>query len=520
MRNALIGLAALAVTLAAGAHAADAPPPKAHTDTGWVQGVRTPDQLAIYKGIPFAKPPVGDLRWRAPQKPQPWADTLVADHFQPACIQGQGSRTADRPPSEDCLYLNVWEPKGAAAGTKLPVMMWIYGGGFRGGTGSMPLFDGQAFARKGVILVTINYRLGKFGFMAHPELSKESGHNASGNYGLMDQIAALQWIQRNIAAFGGDPRNVTVFGQSAGGHSVNYLTATPLAKGLFAKAIAESGGAFAPAHATVFGHTLRTLQQTEQRGLAMQALFHANSIADLRKVPAKDIQAAPVLDDDDMGWVTLDGYAMPDTVDHIFAQSRQNDVPTIIGFNSNEGATFGHESTLAAFDKTTAHDFGARAGDYSKLYPAKDDVTAEHSSEEAARDNHFGWQTWTWAHEQHAHGKSPLYYFFFDIRPPVTGASPTDWGAHHEHELPYVFGNQYPANWGWTERDRRLSNVVQDYWVNFAKTGNPNGAGLPAWSAFDPAKPELMLFNEHPSQQPVPNQQRIAFWDQLAKAQQ
>lgn len=508
---------------------AAAPSAKVKVEQGLVQGTATPDgKLAIYKGIPFAKPPVGALRWHAPEPADPWSEVKAADAFGAPCVQatGRGPRPDGLTPDEDCLYLNVWAPRspGKRAGkAKLPVMVWIYGGGFRGGAGSEPVFDGAGIARQGVILVNFNYRLGKFGFMAHPELTAESGHNASGNWGLMDQIAALKWVQKNIAAFGGDPKNVTIFGQSAGGHSVSYLTASPLAHSLFAKAIGESAGSFAPVSAkTYFGHTLRPLKQAEQSGLRMQALFKAKDLAELRKVPAKDINAAPVLDDDDMGWAMLDGYVLPDTVDHVFQQGRQNDVPTLLGYNSNEGASFFHRNTLADFNSQTALDLGDKALEYSQLYPANDNTTALRSSELAARDNHFGWQSWTWVHLQTKTGKAPIWYFLFDIHPPIPDSDPSvkanspDWGAHHGAEIPYVFGAFYPKTWAWTERDRRLSKIVMAYWVNFAKTGNPNGKGLAAWAPFNPDRETRMVFDEHPAMHPITNQDQLRFWDKLA----
>ena len=519
MRTALMALAVLAAT--ATAQAASAPGPKVHTDAGWVQGV-SDKTLDEFKGIPFAKPPVGDLRWRAPQKPQAWKGVRQAADYGASCMQPEPRSTA--PLSEDCLYLNVWKPKTATPAHKLPVMVWIYGGGFRAGTASEPTYDGANFARQGVVMVTINYRLGKFGFMAHPDLTAESEHHSSGNYGLLDQIAALQWVQRNISAFGGDPKAVTIFGQSAGGHAVTFLVASPVPQGLVARAIGESAGGFAPASAkTYFGHTLRSLQQSEQSGLRLQADLKASSIADLRKLPAKAIQEAATLDDDDMGWVTQDGYILPDSVDHIFAAGRQNDVPVMMGFNSNEGASFAHERTLRAFHAVTAKEMGDRAAEYAKLYPATDDVSATRSSEMASRDNHFAWQTWTWARLQTATGKSPIYYYNFALRPPIPAndpaveREPVDWGAHHSAEIPYVFGNFVPDTWRWRDQDRGLSRIMSAYWVNFAKTGNPNGKGLPSWKSYDPAQPSRMIFDEAPSQRPIADLDHLAFWDSLAK---
>jgi len=506
----LIGLLALALT---GAGAA----PRIHVQQGWVEGV-SDGAVTAYKGLPFAKPPLGDLRWRPPQAPEGWSGVRDGSTFGAPCMQPAPPRGTTATPSEDCLTLNVWAPQ-AKAGASLPVMVWIYGGGFRTGSGSMPIFDGAALAKKGVILVTFNYRLGKFGWMAHPELTRESGHGASGNYGLMDQIAALQWVQANIAGFGGDPKRVTVFGQSAGSHSLAYLIASPQAKGLFSRAIAESGSPFLPGKSTAFGHPLQTLAEAEKSGLRMQAYFHAASLADLREVPARELQAAPTVDGNDMSWGIVDGWILPDAVDAIFAAHRQNDVPVLLGFNSNEAATLPHVKTLAAFQAAAAKTFGAQASNFTQLYPAADDPGAERSSEESERDNHFGWQTWAWAHRQHDLGRSKVFYYFFDVHPPLIGAAavPGDWGAHHEGEIAYVFGNLEQPGWAPTDRDRRVSDAIQNYWVNFAAKADPNGPRLPIWTPFDPARPQLMTLDEHPSLRPVPNQQRIAFWESLAR---
>jgi para-nitrobenzyl esterase len=290
-----------------------------HVEGGAIVGAKSSDgAVRIYRGIPFAAPPTGDLRWRAPKALKPWNGELHADQFKPICMDLDQPKnnslfttlffTPQRPKSEDCLYLNVWT--SAAPGAHEPVVVWIPGGGFRGGSASGPLYDGEKFARQGVVLVSINYRMGRFGFLAHPWLNAESKHHTSGNYGLMDEIAALQWVRHNVAQFGGDPAQITIFGQSAGGQSVNYLITSPLARGLFIRAIADSGAAFTP-----------------KSGQQLSDELGAKTIPDLRRKSVDEIMNAPLANRYEGAWPMLDGYVLPDTVENIFARGAQADVP-------------------------------------------------------------------------------------------------------------------------------------------------------------------------------------------------
>jgi para-nitrobenzyl esterase len=332
--------------------------------------------VQTYKGIPYANPPVGDLRWRAPQPVVPWSGTRVADHFSPICVQPDplgGHSFFTRlffnpiePRSEDCLYLNVWTT--ATAGDKRPVMVWIPGGGFVGGSAAGEIYDGAEFAKKGVLLVSINYRVSKFGFLASPELSKESDHRVSGNFGLLDQIAALQWVKQNIAAFGGDPGNVTIFGQSAGSSSTTFLMASPLARGLFHRAIGESGGAFAaPVAGSLLGRTLQTLPEAEVSGTKLMAALKVTSLAEMRQKTPWEILAIPSSNRFESSVPINDGYVLPGTTDQIFAEHRQNDVPLMLGSNSDEGSNFPHMKTLASFRDDARQTLGPFADDFLRV---------------------------------------------------------------------------------------------------------------------------------------------------------
>lgn len=524
-------IAGVAVLLQQAPVLADAglPAPIATTEAGIVQGEYTSGRMIrVFKGIPFAKPPVGSLRWRAPLPAAPWRGVRRTTIFPPACLQTDPpagnslSRilfaTPRDPQGEDCLYLNVWAPRSQRH-KKLPVMVWIYGGGFRRGTSAEPLYDGENLARKGVIFVSLNYRVGRLGFFAHPLLTAESANHTSGNYGLLDQVQALRWVQRNIAAFGGDPRLVTLFGQSAGAHSVSYLVGSPLAAGLFSRVIAQSGGGFAPAIAdAAFGHTLQSLEQAEKRGERTASLMGAHTLAELRVRSAIDIMDAPSADSDEWTWPIVDGEVLPARLETIFATGRQNDVPTMVGSNANEGASFPSDRTLRAYRARAAR----LPPEFQSLYPATDDATAREASEAAIRDWQFGWQTWTWARMQQRTGRSPVYYYRFSYRPPVPGAAifveNTGWrlGAFHGSELAYVFGNFYPAHWEWDQRDHTLSRQMAGYWVRFAKTGNPNHPGQPEWRVFNPNRQELMQFNERIGMTKMTDLERYMFWDRLA----
>ena len=493
---------------------AESPKP-VRTQSGLVQGT-VADDITVYKGIPFAAPPVGDLRWRAPQAPAAWSGVRNADKFAPACMQvpivnrdlGMESVTTN----EDCLYLNVWTP-AKSANEKLAVMVWIYGGGFTIGSTSVSLYDGKNFAKKGVILVSIAYRLGAFGFMAHPELTSEQGGH-SGNYGLLDQIAGLQWVKKNIAQFGGDPNRVTIFGESAGGISVSMLSASPLAKGLFRGAISESGGNFAPEHqtGTEGGENMDSLQAAEKHGQAFLAKLGAPSIADARKKTAEEIQknSPPGLG---TAWPIFDGYVLLGDQYKLYEKGRYNDTAVLIGTNSDEGALFVPFAKADAYQKQIHAGYGEYSDKILAAYPGATDAEALRSSRDMFRDATFAWPTWSWARLQAKTGKGKVFVYYFSHRPnyPNTPAF-KDWGAAHAGEIAYVFGNFTPTMPA-SASDQKVSDEVSSYWVNFAKKGDPNGAGLPQWPAFTNTSAQVMNLDDPSKAIDVPNLQKLEVLD-------
>jgi para-nitrobenzyl esterase len=507
------------------------------TSGGLVSGVAVSDgAVRAYKGIPFAKPPVGDLRWRAPQAAEPWTGTLVAEKFGPSCMQPDPTPghsiftrifyTPIKPTSEDCLYLNIWT--AASAGEKRPVMVWIPGGGFRGGSSSVEIYNGAELAKKGVVLVSVNYRLWKFGFLALPELSAESEHHASGNYGLLDQIAALQWVKENIAAFGGDPDNVTIFGQSAGSVAANYLMISPLAKGLFHRVIGESGGAFAPAVSnspqlrSLWISWLQSLPDAEAVGSKLMTALKVSNLAELRQKSAEEILAVPSATRFESAIPILDRYVLPATADEIFAAGRQNDVPLLLGSTADEGSNFPVIRTLPAFREDARKTFGPFADAFLGVYEANDDAQAAAVSAAATRDRLLAWPTLQWARAQAHTGHSKVFYYYFAHHPPAPPEERfvenlgKDLGAYHGAELAYVFGNFVPPEWPWAETDRKLAQTVSQYWVNFATNGDPNAPGLPQWPAFDPNASSVLYIDKTITPGPIPNQKNIALWDTFA----
>ena len=421
-------------------------------DSGLLEGVAGVDSsIRAFKGIPFATPPLGDLRWKAPQPVAPWEGVRKADHFGPRPMQAfifSDMRFRDKGPSEDCLYLNVWAPAKSAS-QKLPVMVWIYGGGLEAGSTSEPRQDGENLAKRGIILVSMNYRLGIFGFLAHPGLTKESGHGASGNYGFMDQIAALQWVQRNIASFGGDPGNVTIFGESAGSYSVSMLMASPLAKGLFQKAIGESGALLGTSRYTT--HTI-TLADAEQLGEKFGASVGAKSIEELRAMPAADVMKAEQGNRAYRFGSIIDGYLLPRDASSIYADGEQAHVPLLAGWNADEMrvyTVFGEKKpTAKSFAQEMESKYGKDSTALLKVYPARTDEEAVRSAGDLASDRFIAIGTWKWIDLQLKTGASPVYRYSFDravpIEPgrvingsPATGA---DVGAVHASEIVYVFG--------------------------------------------------------------------------------
>ena len=468
-------------------------------DGGRVEGT-VENGLGVYRGIPFAAPPIRDLRWRAPQPVKPWRGVRRADKFAPGCMQAAGPATAVQPPSEDCLYLNVWTPARSSS-ERLPVMVWIHGGGFRAGATSEPIYDGAELAKKGVVLVSITYRLGAFGFLAHPGLSAENPEHVSGNYGLLDMIAGLHWVQRNIAAFGGDPSRVTIFGESAGGIAVSMLCASPLAKGLFESAISESGGSFGPVHGGNRGpgENLHPLPEAEKSGADWAARAGALTPQQLRMLPAVKVlgmaHGAP-------GWPIVDGWVISDDQYKLYTDGRYNDVPVLVGYNSDEGASFAPPTTRDAYVQNVRRRYGLYAERLLELYPSGDTEVGKRARD-LTRDAAFGWHTWTWARLQSARGKSKVFLYYFDHHPEnPPGSSISGIGARHAAELPYVFqhlglARMPPA----TRDDIAISEAMATYWTNFAKTGDPNGVGLPKWPEFHGAEGQAMYFvaNPHPA---------------------
>lgn len=508
----------LVVFMAMAVHAADAPKPDhVKVKGGVLQGVAGVEPgIRVFKGVPYAAPPVGKLRWQPPQPAAAWDSVRKADSFGPRCMQMplfSDMKFRDTM-SEDCLYLNVWTP-AKAANEKLPVMVWIHGGGFATGSASEPRQDGEQLAKKDVVVVGINYRLGVFGFLAHPELTKESPHHASGNYGLMDQAFALQWVRDNIAAFGGDPQRVTIFGESAGSMSVNSLMASPLAKGLFQRAIGESGGAW--------GRPMRTLAEAEEHGAKLAQKIGAPSIAELRAKSAEDVLngVGP-----EMIFPSVDGWFLPEAASAIFEKGKQNQVPLLAGWNLDEN----RGTVIFAKEKPTAQNFvekakkmfGDKAEQFLALYPARTDAEALQSAIDLAGDQFIAYSTFKWIDTQSKTGKAPVYRYEFDqvplVAPDATiyGVSLRELGARHSGEIEYVFSSFPLTGVEWQEQDRKLSDLMSTYWTNFAKTGDPNGPGLPKWPAYgaDAKYPVMHFIGTDSQAKPDVTRERYKFLEE------
>jgi para-nitrobenzyl esterase len=468
--------------------------------------------IKIYRGIPLAAPPVGNLRWRAPQPASPWRGVKAAVKFAPECMQvGLGDpRTRDSeapPPSENCLYLNVWTPDTSNS-ERLPVMVWIYPGGFRWGAASDPRTSGVQLAKKGVLVVSIAYRIGSFGFLAHQSLSAENEMHVSGNYGLLDMIAGLQWVRQNIAAFGGDPGRVTIFGESAGAIAVSMLCASPLARGLFQGAIAESGASFGPVHGGDRGpgENMHTLAEAEETGKAWAQKAGASSARELRALPANKVlsmsqdQGAPA-------WPIVDGWVIPDDQYKLYESGHYNDVPILVGYNSDEGVSFSPPATTDAYMGSVRKRYGLYSERLLEVYPPGDGRVAR-TARNLMRDAAFGWHMWIWARLQSKTGKSKAFVYYFDQHPNYSADSAqADIGAPHGSEEPFVFQHLGETRGtSATPDDVAISDAMATYWTNFAKTGDPNGAGVPNWPAFRDADTQVMYFAKTPHLGPVPSE--------------
>lgn len=470
----------------------------------------------LYRGIPYAAPPLGDLRWRPPQPVVPWTVVKAADHFGAACMQaptdteGNAWREGSTPVSEDCLFVNVWTP-AQSADARLPVMVFIHGGGNSRGASSENQYDGAYLAKKGVVFVSFNYRMNVFGFLALPDLTKESDHHASGNYALLDQIAVLKWVQDNIVHFGGDPHNVMIFGHSAGASDVSSLLASPAAHGLFQRALMQSG--------ENLGKGV-TLAEAEKKGEEFEASVGAHSLAQLRQLPAQELLKGvqrPI----GMGLI-VDGWVLPQDVYSTFADGKQNDVPLIVGSVAND--TPGPPSAPAKAADVPAYaerTFGNLADEYTRLYPAADDQQAANADLEY-RSNRAMANARSLARLQLKTGKSPVYWYWFTHTSPFPaglmwdGKPAKDWGAYHGSEIVYVFDAFPLQNWAWRPADLQLGDQVSTMWINFAKTGNPNGPGLPYWPAYDPNADVLVNISDHPQAQREPFGTALNFQDKVA----
>ena len=477
--------------LAAGAGLAQQPAP-VMVEHGLVQGA-SENGLAVYRGIPFAAPPVGDLRWHAPLPAAKWEGVRQTTKFGPSPIQG--SRNGPDM-SEDCLYLNVWTP-AKSTNDHIPVLVWIYGGGFGAGATSDPGYNGEQLAKKGVVFVSIAYRVGPLGFLAHPELSAETTNHVSGNYALLDMIAGLQWVQKNIAAFGGDPNMVTIFGESAGGIAVSMLCASPQAKGLFHGAISQSGGSFGPPRPTTFpGENMKRLPDAERDGEAYAKRAGVSSIAELRKLAPDKLPPG-------RGWPIIDGWVIPDDQHKLYEAGKYNDLPVLIGYNSDEGASFSPPKTPEDYIANVNKRYGKFADDLINAYPVGTN-TVPKTARDLMRDAAFGWHTWSWARLQSQAGKSKVFYYYFDQH-----AQKAE-GSWHGMDVAYVFQHLNPRS---PKTDLEISDAMSTYWANFAKHGDPNGEGVPAWPTFSASNPQVMYFAQTPHIGPVPSAESLKVLD-------
>lgn len=475
------------------------------TSKGSIAGVYNPaTKVEKFLGIPFAKPPVGDLRWKAPVPMESWSGIKAAKAFGPSPMQAKPAPFAfwsseflipESPISEDCLYLNVWAPRSNKG--KKAVLVYIYGGGFRSGGAACPIYDGENMAQKDIIFVSINYRVGIFGFLAHPALSSEASYGASGNYALLDMIAGLKWIKENIALFGGDPNQVTIAGQSAGAFAVNFLCASPLAKGLFQGAIAESGASMLPS-------PLRpaiTKNQAENNGLEWATKLGAKSLDDLRALSADAIQkaggnASPY----------SDGYVLPLAMPEIYAKGLQNDVPILVGWNSEDRLS-SKAAEPEVFKATLEKRFGSRGVEVLAAY-------GPNGSLDLGRDESFGVQVHTWAKTQNLRGKAPVYVYNFNRAVPGYDES-TRFGAFHTGEVPYAYANLHTVNRPFEAVDAILSQKMSSYWVNFTKTGNPNGAGLEVWPTFNSTDQKVQILDKVIESKELPTRKALELLENI-----
>jgi para-nitrobenzyl esterase len=479
--------------------------PRATTKNGVVEGITLASGVRTFRGIPYAAPPVRENRWRAPQPVQSWSGVRMADRFADQCMQARiygDMMFRNSGNSEDCLYVNVWAPANARPDAALPVLFYIYGGGWAAGDGSEPRYDGESMAKRGIVVVTLSHRLGIFGYFSHPELTAESPQHASGNYGSLDQAAALRWVHDNIAAFGGDPRTVTIAGESAGSFAVSGLMASPVSRGLFARAIGESGA--------FFGSTIKvnSLAESEQNGVKFAQAVGATSIAALRALSATELLEASGRPGMPAFLPNIDGWFFPKDPAQIYAAGEQATVPLLAGWNSMEvpGRAILHEDpTPERVRGVLEKRFSARAAEAEKFYPVATADEAAQSIDDLASDLFLGYATWKWLDAHARTSGQPVYRYMYARPRPATveagvtpnlaggvsrngNAAPTPpaRGAVHSAEIEYALGNlALNPVFAWTDDDRKVSTTREGYFANFVKTGDPNGAGLPAWPRGD-----------------------------------
>jgi para-nitrobenzyl esterase len=479
------------------------------TASGFVSGYYNEKTgVTAYKGIPFAAPPVGDLRWKPPQPVVPWSGIKTCTVFSASPMQpkpvpflmiGPEFVPPQQPLSEDCLYLNIWTAASSPL-EKKPVLVWIYGGGFTTGGAAAPGYSGEALARQGIVFVSFNYRLGIFGFFAHPALTAESVHHSSGNYGLMDQIAALKWVKKNILAFGGDPNRITIAGQSAGSASVNCLLASPRATDLFQGAIGESGSLVLENPIL----RMRTLADAEKEGERVAGRFNATDLKSLRALSAAELQQkgagfyAPI----------TDGFVMPATVSEVYKRKQQSDVALLTGWNEGEGFMFGIAGR-ENFAKQ-ARDFGDDSDLFTKYFPSRTDSESVASQTALSVYKSIALSMYVWALKQNENRKEKTFLYVFGRKPPATGEQQR-YGAYHTAEIGYALQNLDSIRRAWQPVDFELEKLMSAYWLQFIKTGNPNHSGLPPWHAFSNDNPQAMLFNDSSKGDRLPGKEALDF---------
>ena len=465
------------------------------TDKGKIEGSFNLNKtVRIFKGIPFAAPPVGDLRWKAPQPANAWDGILPCIEFGPSPIQNvpepfycwtEEFIAKPEPINEDCLYLNVWTT-AKSENEKQPVIVWIYGGGFTSGSANCDIYDGEELAKKGVVFVSINYRVGVLGFMAHPELSKESGYDASGNYGFMDQIAALNWVQKNIDVFGGDPNNVTIAGQSAGAFSVNTLIASPLAENLFHKAILQSGGLLGSSRA-------QPLADVEATGMRFMEKAEASSIKELRQLPAVELQS--ISNDSEIGrfGITKDDYVVPKDIMAHFKNGKQHQIPIIAGWVTGDGDFLGGtEMTIEEYKDEAITKYGDKASSFLTIFPADTNEDVKKMKSKLGMLNFAGIPS----HLLAEYNRQPSHLYQFGHVPPEKQDFP-NYGAFHTSEVPYALHTLHTWNRDWQPSDKSIEYALSSYWVNFAKTGDPNGGNLPIWKTYNKQSGNIMVIEDN-----------------------